>query len=194
MMALTITPPWCRESRCVSHPILALSGFARKSIPPEIQKRGLRIDNGQCCSEVRGLASSPCFKPQERTMVAFTGFRAPLKPGVDATFAGPPRDGRTWHTETLSRLDNLYGARDRRRDQSCTAASRGVARQGRPFGRREGLSDEQADRQLRHQRQEREDRHRRRCDRRQGHEAAEFRGPAGGRLPRCGGPPCGGAV
>jgi sporulation protein YlmC with PRC-barrel domain len=35
-------------------------------------------------------------------MVAFTGFRAPLKPGVDATFAGPNRYGRTLGTQRHS--------------------------------------------------------------------------------------------
>src|SRR6202048_3696000 len=39
--------------------------------------------------EVCGLSPQLSSKPQERVMVAFTGFRTPLKPGIAATSASP---------------------------------------------------------------------------------------------------------
>jgi sporulation protein YlmC with PRC-barrel domain len=65
-----------------------------RSAQLEAPKKGCsRIDNGQCCFAVCGLFPQLSSKPQERAMVAFSGFRTPPKPGIDATSALPGPHG-----------------------------------------------------------------------------------------------------
>ena len=82
-------------------------------------------------------------------MAAFTEFPTPLKAGTDASSPVRRRRSPDWMIWTALVVFL--------RDGSCAAASRCITRQGRPFGRRARLSVEQADRQQRHQRQERKD-------------------------------------
>jgi len=71
----TIMPLSWRGFRRASPPILARDRSAEEAEHRPILrlKKLLRIDNGQCCFEVRGLSEKLRSTPQERAMVAFPG-------------------------------------------------------------------------------------------------------------------------
>src|ERR1700722_14345660 len=128
----TTTPTWSRESRWASPPTPTPSRSERASDRTGVDesKTCREIDNGQCCLEVRELSQH-------------SGQTSGESHGCLRSIPNAPDRSRT-------------GARPRHR--SRVATNGGTTHQGRPLGRGERLSDEQAYWQQRHQRQEREDR------------------------------------
>jgi sporulation protein YlmC with PRC-barrel domain len=100
MTALMTTPPWCRQSRCASPPMRMTNQASTRPINVTFRKTLFELTMVSAAL-ASGIITKAALKPQERTMVAFTESRTPLKRYTGATYVLPNSSRRGWIIGTI---------------------------------------------------------------------------------------------